>query len=837
MDKRWLILLLFILLLGISFGCGKEIGVRPNQPPIIESFLPESLAPIINEGNSLRFSVIAYDPEGEGLSYCWILDVKEVSVTTEYLFSSRVGDYKMKYLKVIISDGELSVTKSWRITINVPPHVASILSPQEGNRYDPATAIGFAGEAEDFEQGSLNGASLVWSSDIDGQIGVGTAIASQLSLGLHTITLTATDNNCAQNSASITLEIRDDLWKQFNYANHIGGSAIENTFDGEYIWVGTKGGVVRWDIENGTYTKYTTADGLCNNVVRAVAIDSEGNKWFGSGDRWELGDKTKYGNGVCKYDGTTWTNYNFSKGDLVGDNVNAVAVDKQGRLWFGTYNSGVSVFDGETWTVYGIGELPHNRVNSIAVDSPGNVWIGGRYGLTKYDGTNWTIYTDADGWPLAEVYTVGIDPDDNVWVGAVPVIEIPSGDLVAGGVSVLSGTSWTTYTTENSDLSDNGVVAIDFDTAGNAWLGAGDTLCKFDGVSWTNHATSGSIIFTISVDSNDDIWFGSGNIFGIEPGFQREGLAKYDGITSTLYWAEELGGNEASVVEIQANGNIWFGTYDGGLSEFDGSDWTTYTMWNSSLGDWAIQDIARDNSGIWWIAAEEGATWVFDGIDYWFMAEAGGNANAIAVDMNGNVWLGTIAGLKLGVRKYIDGDYIGLPIFYNTSNSGLIDDEVFDIAVSTDYLWFLTPIGISRFDGVTGWVSYSTRQEAIEGNYAEIMTTINENTLWTVDNNNVWIEVGGEYKKYNGSGWTIYPDIIAAVEGDYTDLLSTKYLSEFWKIDGKDNIWVNVPGGAVKYDGIAWTTYYPPEEGGLKVIDLNDNKWFGGFGIWRYTVD
>ena len=75
------------------------------------------------------------------------------------------------------------------------------------------------------------------------------------------------------------------------------------------------------------------------------------------------------------------------------------------------------------------------------------------------------------------------------------------------------------------------------------------------------------------------------------------------------------------------------------------------------------------------------------------------------------------------------------------------------------------------------------------------------------------------------------------MESNYQDILTTRYLSEFWKIDGRDNIWVNIPGGSVKYDGITWTTYYPPEEVGVNAVDLSNNKWFGGFGIWRYTGD
>jgi len=50
----------------------------------------------------------------------------------------------------------------------------------------------------------------------------------------------------------------------------------------EEAWVGTHGGVVKWNPQTGTYTKYTAPDGLADNVVYAIAIDTEGNKWFGT---------------------------------------------------------------------------------------------------------------------------------------------------------------------------------------------------------------------------------------------------------------------------------------------------------------------------------------------------------------------------------------------------------------------------------------------------------------------------------------------------------------------------------------------------------------------------
>ena len=49
-------------------------------------------------------------------------------------------------------------------------------------------------------------------------------------------------------------------------------------------------------------TTYTTVDGLAYNIVRSIAIDSEGNIWFGT-----------WGGGVSKFDGKRWTTYTISE--------------------------------------------------------------------------------------------------------------------------------------------------------------------------------------------------------------------------------------------------------------------------------------------------------------------------------------------------------------------------------------------------------------------------------------------------------------------------------------------------------------------------------------------
>lgn len=102
-----------------------------------------------------------------------------------------------------------------------------------------------------------------------------------------------------------------ETWINFTNANCVITVAIE----GNYIWAGTTGGVVKWNIKDGEYIKFTTADGLVDNVVLSIAIDSLGNRWFGTSE------------GISRFDDTNWTSYPND-----GNNVNSIATDSEGNI-------------------------------------------------------------------------------------------------------------------------------------------------------------------------------------------------------------------------------------------------------------------------------------------------------------------------------------------------------------------------------------------------------------------------------------------------------------------------------------------------------------------------
>ena len=63
-----------------------------------------------------------------------------------------------------------------------------------------------SGSATDTVDGNLS-ANLVWTSNIDGQIGTGASVSRTLSSGTHTITARAVDSGSLAGTAQITLSV------------------------------------------------------------------------------------------------------------------------------------------------------------------------------------------------------------------------------------------------------------------------------------------------------------------------------------------------------------------------------------------------------------------------------------------------------------------------------------------------------------------------------------------------------------------------------------------------------------------------------------------------------
>ncbi|MFA6451782.1 MAG: hypothetical protein WCX65_20085, partial [bacterium] len=109
--------------------------------------------------------------------------------------------------------GGLTGSSAVTITIGGAPAanaspVAVIATPLSGSSFLSGSSILFTGAAVDAEDGTITGASLIWTSSLSGAVGTGSNfIKNNLPVGSHLITLTATDLQGATGIATASVTI------------------------------------------------------------------------------------------------------------------------------------------------------------------------------------------------------------------------------------------------------------------------------------------------------------------------------------------------------------------------------------------------------------------------------------------------------------------------------------------------------------------------------------------------------------------------------------------------------------------------------------------------------
>ncbi len=89
----------------------------------------------------------------------------------------------------------------------------------------------------------------------------------------------------------------------------------------------------------------------------------------------------------------------------------------------------------------------------------------------------------------------------------------------------------------------------------------------------------------------------------------RNGLAKIDSLDSwTVYNTSNSGlpENYIRAVFVDAENNLFVGTYLGGLAKYDGTTWTNFNPVNSPLPDYHVRAVTKDIYDTIWIGTTAG---------------------------------------------------------------------------------------------------------------------------------------------------------------------------------------------------------------------------------------
>jgi len=87
-----------------------------NRDPVFTSIVP-STNPTVAENSSQVFSVTASDPDGDTLSYSWMLDGNEVSIINSFNYYMDYNSAGLHNVTVLVSDGINTISKEWNVNI------------------------------------------------------------------------------------------------------------------------------------------------------------------------------------------------------------------------------------------------------------------------------------------------------------------------------------------------------------------------------------------------------------------------------------------------------------------------------------------------------------------------------------------------------------------------------------------------------------------------------------------------------------------------------------------------------------------------------------------------
>ncbi|MBI3968333.1 MAG: hypothetical protein HY329_22065, partial [Chloroflexi bacterium] len=200
----------------------RVVATRPvsTNPPTVGSVrLDPSPAGPVSGTVTLRWD--AADPDGDALKFDVLysrdggtrFDPLQLNLTTReaQVDTARLGGGNAIF-RVVATDGVNSARADTPpfMMANKPP-VPKILSPADGSRFRFEQNINLLGTAEDFQDGTVPDAMLVWSSQ-RGRIGTGSMISStSFPPGPNEITLTATNRDGLSASTKIMIVVSDDV--------------------------------------------------------------------------------------------------------------------------------------------------------------------------------------------------------------------------------------------------------------------------------------------------------------------------------------------------------------------------------------------------------------------------------------------------------------------------------------------------------------------------------------------------------------------------------------------------------------------------------------------------
>jgi len=299
---------------------------------------------------------------------------------------------------------------------------------------------------------------------------------------------------------------QDGSWESYTYTGEVQSMAE----DGPYLWLATRGGVVRFTKATGERIAYTrTNSELVDNRINDLALDSSGNVWLAYSGGFAFFDRSftltrmtlsmPARSLVTGRDGTVWGGigtegkvYKWTNGKQGGvadqkvkgmNDVTNLTLDAAGRVWgkfWGGRPLGLLADTGWVLTAPDALHTGNVVISTICPDTGNAVLVGGSNCLVRYDGVTASPVLPepmASGDPT--IWFVCKDHRGRIWI------------VRRREIGVLDNGVWTIHNFDSLGISIyEQAFAMLIDSDDIVWLGTNQGLIAFDGTTARHYKTT-----------------------------------------------------------------------------------------------------------------------------------------------------------------------------------------------------------------------------------------------------------------------------------------------------------------------------------------------------------
>ena len=261
--------------------------------------------------------------------------------------------------------------------------------------------------------------------------------------------------------------------------------------DTDLLWVGTEKSGLAYYGDN--IYKFQS---LINGDITAIAEDSNGKIWYGTGDK-----------GLVDYEGT-----------LASQKITVMTTTSDGSLWVGSKQNGLTRIKDGVSIIYSAARdsmktLIDDHINALSCDKSGNLWIATNGGLQVYNPrmNTFSSYTRENGMLTTNNITaLFYGTNNNMLIGTAE-------GLVVLNLSTREKTLLTGNASNMKSFTNNYITQIYEDSRGLLWIGTRE------GINILNPANDELSIITekdglcnnticgIAEDKNHSIWITTSN--------------------------------------------------------------------------------------------------------------------------------------------------------------------------------------------------------------------------------------------------------------------------------------------------------------------------------------